>query len=154
MIATMLAALLTTASMQHFIDDTRVRGFFTDVLLDGARWADYGEAAAFLVEDTQGQVQCLAWPPTNEFQKMNFIGDVPRRTVAIIHTHPDRAPYPSAKDVDEARRLNVPIFVLTRTRITAVNPWDGKDVTVVSRQIWASNKIAQKCEAATQWLAR
>jgi hypothetical protein len=153
MITTMLAALLTAASMQHFIDDTRIRGFFTQTQLSGARWGDYGESAAFLVEDTAGEIQCLAWPPTNEFQRLKFNGDIPRRTVAIIHTHPDGSPHPSSGDFEEARRLNLPIFVLTRTKITVANPWDGKEV-MITRQLWAGGNTSLRCELASQWLAR
>lgn len=152
MIATVLAALLTTASMQTVIDDTRVRGFFTDVLQRGARWHDSGESAAFLVADTRGDVQCLAWPATNEYLRQSFRGDVPRRTIAIIHTHPDNAPRPSKGDIEQALGLHLPLYVLTRTKITAVDPRTGSEIAVVREKAWSNDLIPQKCE--DQWLAR
>jgi hypothetical protein len=143
MLAIVLAAILTI--------DTRVHGFMSDVLKRGLTWGDFSETAAFLVRDTAGDLQCLLWPETNEYQKQTFPGELPPRTVAVIHTHPETLPNPSKADIEQARRLGLPLFVLTRQRVTAVDA-EGNVVPVVARSLWATERPLQRCE--DQWLVR
>jgi hypothetical protein len=151
MLALMLAAVITTVSLPDFSRDTRITGFMSDVLRRGLTWGDFSETAAFLVRDTAGDVQCLLWPETNEYKKQSFPGALPARTVAVVHTHPENLPNPSKGDIEQAQRLGIPLFVLTRQRVTAVDP-DGNVIPIVARSMWASERPAQKCE--DQWLAR
>jgi proteasome lid subunit RPN8/RPN11 len=49
---------------------------------------------------------------------------MPRRTLAIVHTHPRGESQPSARDRTEALRLAVPVLVVTTDGVIAAMP-DG-----------------------------
>ena len=88
------------------------------------------ERAAFIVEDGDGGLVCIAWPATQQHEQATFTGPMPRRTIAIIHTHPRSAPWPSTQDQAESRRLGIAIYVLTPGMITKATPFDRKPVLV------------------------
>jgi hypothetical protein len=73
-----------------------------------------GERAAFLVLRGDGRFDCSVWPVTNEWHRTTWSGAIPNGTVAVIHTHPRNMPDPSTHDTAEARRLNIPVIVVTR----------------------------------------
>lgn len=84
------------------------------------RLAGYGrrsdERAAFLVE-RDGRIACVAWPSRNEYQAASWESAWPEGVIAIAHTHPRELPLPSANDRREARRLQLPVIVLTPGRL-------------------------------------
>jgi proteasome lid subunit RPN8/RPN11 len=124
--------------------DRRVMGFFTDIVLRASVTKDYAESAAFLVTDGD-DVQCLLWPPSNEYQKHSYRGIVPSGTIAIVHTHPVERPAPSNADIAQATQLRLPMYVLTRSTITVITPFDGTKISVVERRFWMTPKVAQRC---------
>ena len=119
--------------------------YFSDIFLRGALWRDAGETAAFLVRRNNGELQCLVWPTTNEYKGQSFRGRIPEGTVAIIHTHPSGAFQPSAGDAEQARLIGLPIFVLTRSHVTAVDS-RGNLLRVVDRRTWLTTKPDRRCE--------
>lgn len=86
------------------------------------REAQYGRAtsehAAFLVSDADGEIHLVKWRGERRRMSATHYGRIPEGTVAIVHTHPNALPDPSPGDAALARRLNIPVYVLTRTRIT------------------------------------
>ncbi|HUJ12988.1 MAG TPA: Mov34/MPN/PAD-1 family protein [Thermoanaerobaculia bacterium] len=92
------------------------------------------ERAAFIVDEGGGNLQCLVWPATYQHARATFRGLIPRGTIAIIHTHPANAPWPSENDEREARRLGIPIYALTPLAITKAAP--AKDAQLVERGPW------------------
>ncbi len=147
MLPLILAAVMSSIPVDHRIND-----FFSDVLKHANIFNNVSEAAAFLVRDTRGDVQCLLWPMTNGYQEQTFTGEIPRGTLAIVHTHPHDCPAPSPQDIDEAKALKLPIYVLTRASITLIDPSSGEAIPVVKARLWASPRLNLKCE--DQWLAR
>jgi len=83
--------------------------------------AHYGfaetEEAAFVVLSQTG-LALVRWPVSGRRREARWSGAHPRGTIAIVHTHPNRIPYPSTIDKRTARQRNVPVYVLTRTKIT------------------------------------
>lgn len=80
------------------------------------------ERGAFLTRDADGNLRAVLWPRTMQRRAATFSGTVPRSTVAVAHTHPDGLPQPSAHDIDEAARIGLPIYVVSRTAIARVDP--------------------------------
>ncbi|HEY0142306.1 MAG TPA: Mov34/MPN/PAD-1 family protein [Thermoanaerobaculia bacterium] len=75
------------------------------------------ERAAFLTWEGSGRVGCVVWPATNQHRRASYRGKWPENTAAIAHTHPRSQPEPSVQDRAEARRIGIPIFVVTPERI-------------------------------------
>ena len=71
------------------------------------------ERAAFLVLSSDGTFDCSVWPPSNGWHSATWSGKIPNGTVAVIHTHPRTIPQPSSHDTREARRLDIPVIVVT-----------------------------------------
>jgi hypothetical protein len=53
--------------------------------------------------------------------------------VAIAHTHPANLPDASHHDCDEARRLGIPMFVLTPQSVVLIGSRDGRAERIASR---------------------
>ena len=103
-------------------------------LLEGAHYGrDAKEHAAFIVAGEDGQLELSPWPWGAESMRATYRGAVPRRAVAIIHTHPADLPHPSRGDVEVARRLGMTVYVITRTSVTRT---DGTSVTHVASGDW------------------
>jgi proteasome lid subunit RPN8/RPN11 len=72
------------------------------------------EVAAFVVMERDGTVDLVHWPRTRTYRSAHWKGPVPEGTIGIIHTHPAKLPFPSRQDVAEARRLGMPVHVVSR----------------------------------------
>lgn len=88
------------------------------------------ESAAFLVTQADGSIQCIDWPTTRDFKQARWSGPLPDGVVAMAHTHPLSSPFPSPEDMAEARRVGMPIYVLTPNMINVVHA-DGRAETLV-----------------------
>lgn len=95
------------------------------------------ERGAFLTRDKDGKVDLVLWPRTMQQRGARFRGIVPPETVAVAHTHPDGHPHPSQHDVEEAMRIGLPIYVVSRTAIARVDP-TGLVTYVVDRAYWVA----------------
>src|SRR5688572_16569430 len=96
----------------------------------------HSERAAFLIHDDDG-VAMIYWPTTMQRHAATYRGVVPPNVLAIVHTHPTYLWDPSAHDLAEARRLGIPIYVLTRSSVTRGNP-DGTITRLVMKRGWAA----------------
>jgi hypothetical protein len=115
--------------------DPAVLSCFTHLLSESGYGARNSERAAFLVAQKDRSIQCLDWPATQEFREARWSGPVPAGVVALAHTHPPSFPYPSDQDVEEAKRLGMPIFVLT-PKIVSVVHVTGRRETLAYRAEW------------------
>ncbi|MFA6957005.1 MAG: Mov34/MPN/PAD-1 family protein [Thermoanaerobaculia bacterium] len=132
----MLVALLSitaTASANDLVRDRRAISQSWELL----RTAKYGRAtterAAFLVRGADGGLELVPWKYGAETLRATYRGTIPEGTVAIVHTHPNATPYPSRGDAELARRIGLPVYVLTRQVVSFT---DGSKTEVVARGDW------------------
>lgn len=151
LLALLLASAIAAAPLHHLVEDKRVLDFMSDVLVRATLSNDFAESAAFLVRDTRGDIQCLMWPPTNAYQKQVFNGAVPPRTIAIVHTHPTFRATPSLQDIKQAKQLGLPLFILTRNFVTAVDG-GGTTIALIERHYWPNADVREKC--VERWFTR
>lgn len=132
----LLAACATSQVRQASYEETTIAYPFSEAtirrpdvvpcLLKVLELGGYGnlpiERAAFLIYRDDGVFDCLLWPVTNEQQAAHWQGPAPVGIAAVVHSHPSRIPYPSPDDAYEARRMSVPIFVVTRRHVSMVSP--------------------------------
>ena len=98
-----------------------------DLLLRRASYGHLGEErAGFLVLDGE-RFRLVPWPPTHQFHAEEWIGKIPEGTVAVVHTHPPGQPLPSTHDRAEARRVGIPMLVITPGSVVLVRD-DGAAV--------------------------
>lgn len=93
------------------------------------------ERAAFLIRESGGAITLGAWEGSAGFQRASHRGGIPPGTIAVIHTHPAGAPGPSAGDREEARRIGMPVVVVTPDGVIAALP-DGSVRTLESSRKW------------------
>ena len=93
------------------------------------------EKAAFLVLQTDHSVRCVDWPSTHEFKQAQWSGPMPAGVVAVAHTHPSSSPDASPDDIKLARRIRMPIFVLTPDIVSVIHA-DGRVETLVFHKPW------------------
>ena len=86
------------------------------------------ECAAFLIRESDGTLTLEPWPHGGR-RHASFRGRVPVGAIAILHTHPYGETRPSAQDRDEAKRLRMPVVVITAERVVAAMP-DGGEVVL------------------------
>ena len=79
------------------------------------------ERAAFLVRGPDGRLTIVPWPPGDRAEA-SYVGRIPQRCLAVIHTHPAASPQPSKQDVSEAQRIGLPIVVITPQSVTVATP--------------------------------
>lgn len=132
MMLNVIALLLAFTSID--VRDPVVHGVMADLL----RHARFGmantEEAAFLIRNAAGATFFLHWSSDGELNQATWNGPIPTGTVAIVHTHPNYLPLPSNRDNRVARAIEVPVFVVTRTRITRT---DGGEPVVVAAGDWS-----------------
>ncbi|HEX6642863.1 MAG TPA: Mov34/MPN/PAD-1 family protein [Thermoanaerobaculia bacterium] len=89
------------------------------------------ERAAFLIRESDGTLTLQPWDDCGH-RRASFRGPIPKRALAVLHTHPMSQQRPSAHDRAEARRIGMPILVITPGGVIAAMP-EGKDVRLLSR---------------------
>jgi proteasome lid subunit RPN8/RPN11 len=89
------------------------------------------ERAAFLVRLPDGRLTTVPWR-AGENAEASYTGHIPRRCVAVIHTHPATAPRPSKHDTSEATRAGLPIVVVTPQSVTVAMPQGTTDQLLVA----------------------
>src|SRR5581483_1901773 len=101
-----------------------------DLAVRGSSKVDDLEVAAFIVKGPDGAVRCLMWPHTANRRAEEYHGSVPEGTVAIAHTHPLFAELPSRGDVEQSKRIGLPMRFDCST-----SPRDGSSAN--SGCVWA-----------------
>jgi proteasome lid subunit RPN8/RPN11 len=133
----MLHAWFLAASLT-ITNDERLMRALSDMVLSVATRPST-EAAAFITCSSNGTFDTRRWPITNYYEKQVFNGALPADVVAIVHTHP---PYstarPSPGDIAQAKRLGMPVYVLTRWSIYFADA-SGNVIRVVEARNWVSD---------------
>jgi hypothetical protein len=104
-------------------------------LLRDARWGTGRfEQAAFAVVDNDHRIRFIRWRVRGTETRAHYVGPVPPNAIAIVHTHPNRLPEPSRDDGAVAKRLGMPVYVVTRlsisfttggeTQVAALGDWN------------------------------
>ncbi len=86
------------------------------------------ERAAFLIRESDGTLTLQPWQDSGH-RHATFRGRIPDRTLAVLHTHPKGEERPSQHDRHEARRLRMPVVVITPEAVIAAMP-DGSVVVL------------------------
>jgi len=115
------ASAADSFDVRRAVDDPQVLAMMQDIALRGAHQLDQQEVAAFIVRDANGAIASELWPHTANRRSEHFNGVVPAGTVAIAHTHPIFAERPSSGDIDQARKIGLPIYVITRWALYVVD---------------------------------
>ena len=104
------------------------------VLLKDAQFGQsQREQAAFAVLTEEGRVEFRRWAPTNELRQTEYVGSLPTRAIALVHTHPNDPPTPSTVDDRTALHLGMPVYVLTRSSVTVTT---GRRIRFVRSGDW------------------
>jgi hypothetical protein len=122
----MFAAILLAISIAYPFDAETlarrdVRECFEQVLKGGGYGHLPFEAAAFLVVHDDA-FECRLWPRSVDFHAKSWSGRMPEDTAAIIHSHPADLREPSLHDALVARKLGIPVFVVTPRGVTRADP--------------------------------
>jgi hypothetical protein len=99
--------------------------------------AHYGfaetEQAMFIIRGSDGRFSFVRWTSTGIPHHAQWTAPIPLGVVAIVHTHPNWMPRPSLTDIRTALRSNLPVYVVTRTRITKTI---GGETSLVLKGDW------------------
>jgi len=98
--------------------DAATRAYLWSLLVDARYGFAETEEAAFVVVGDDGRRSYVRWPRTGVEHRAKWVGRIPPRTVAIVHTHPNWTPEPSILDEHAAQKRGIPVYVLTRQKIT------------------------------------
>lgn len=102
--------------------------WYAMLLEEGGYGRFHHERAAFLIREREGSLTLQPWDDRSH-HRATFRGTIPARTIAVLHTHPRSDPRPSSGDRAQARRLGLPIVVITPQSVIAAMP-DGNEVEV------------------------
>ena len=130
----MLALILTLALLAP---DPHLLAILQDIGRHGSSSTfDDMEAAAFIVRDSDGRYGCVLWPQnTASIRGARYSGVLPPGTVAIAHTHPFIAEQPSKGDIAQAKKIQMPIYVISRWSLYVAEP-SGEVIPVIVRRDW------------------
>jgi proteasome lid subunit RPN8/RPN11 len=118
MVAQVLAALMYFGVMQgELAHDPFVRSEWWKLLKEAHYGHAQTEEAMFVVRAADGHLVFLRWASSHVPLHAHWSEPLPFGAIAIVHTHPNGMPRPSLNDIRTALRCNLPVYVLTRTRI-------------------------------------
>lgn len=124
----------------EIVSDPRVREKLWTLLRDAFYGHAKMEEAAFVIRNEDGELGIVRWPSAGVPNEARWRGSFPKGTVAIAHTHPNGFPEPSRADERTARLRKVPVYVLTRLKITKTT--GGRSITILKGD-WNPAKIAK-----------
>jgi proteasome lid subunit RPN8/RPN11 len=108
-----------------------------DLRTRGLMQTDQREVAAFVVRRDDGSLNIVMWPHSANFRSERYEGAVPAGTVAIAHTHPPQADQrPSRGDIEQAKKIGMPIYVVTRWNLWVADA-HGDVHELVARTDWS-----------------
>lgn len=142
-----LLVLIVVAPFLHAQDlahDPAVRGMFWQLISQARSGFSHEEEAAFVVQSPDGY-RCVAWPDSDNIDSARWEGPLPHGVIAIIHTHPNWLSSPSSIDKRTARVAHLPVYVITRTRITKT---DGQGMQTVISGDWKPHVSSHPCSAS------
>jgi hypothetical protein len=128
------AALLFALAIQ--VQNRCNSDFFQNswALLKDARWGTSRfEHAAFAVLQSDGRMDFVRWPASPGDFRADYKESIPANAFAIVHTHPNGHHEPSVDDAAVARRLAIPVYVVTRM---AVSFTTGRETKMIAIGDW------------------
>jgi hypothetical protein len=131
--AVLLLLLVANAGRASEVNQDRVVVLAWDLLESAGYGRNSKEHAAFVVIDESGRLQLSRWPWGAESMRATYRGEIPRRALAVLHTHPSHLPNPSPGDIALARKLGMSVYVITRTSVART---DGARTTNVAHGDW------------------
>ena len=108
----MLALMLATVIGCGDLCSAAAMDHYEELLASGGYGRFSIERAAFVIRERDGGLTMQRWASA-AYRRASFRGSIPPGTIAIAHTHPLRSPGPSEHDRVEARRLGLPVIVVT-----------------------------------------
>ena len=76
------------------------------------------ETSAWIVRNSEGTIEWKRWPASRKWRMETWKGPAPKNLAAQIHTHTVEAdPRPSSKDSLLSKKLNVPLYTVSRKGI-------------------------------------
>lgn len=123
----------------EFPSDPRIFSLFVALFTLGGLAGDERERAAFIVRTSGGAFEMLWWKECDRSGRAEYRGSIPKNAVAVVHTHPFHFPKGSPLDASEARRINLPFYVLTLASIYLVEPAHGRNIEI-HRGRWIDGK--------------
>jgi hypothetical protein len=103
------------------------------------------EKSAWLIRTSEITYQWIRWPSSREWKKERWKGEIPANLVAQVHTHPaETDPKPSFKDHAFSRKVNAPLYTVSRKGIWRINP--GGKVIKVAGSNWHMNLYKLHCK--------
>ncbi len=124
----MYALLLLGVLLLGDLSRPEAAAWYSMLLAEGGYGHLPRERAAFLIRESDGTLTLAPWPDSSH-RRATFRGRVPDGTLAVLHTHPKGEDRPSPRDRQEARRLGMPVVVITPEAAIAAMP-DGGEVVV------------------------
>jgi hypothetical protein len=117
--------------------DPSLLGLLQQVGYRGAsEFFDEMEAGAFIVRQSDGGYALVPWPAnTADVRSAHYVGVIPAGTVAIAHTHPFQAEQPSKGDIAQAKKIGLPIYVISRWSLYVAEP-SGEVIGLIVRKNW------------------
>ena len=143
MVAHSVAALLylsiVTVVHAELAHDPTVRHALWKLLQDAHYGFAQTEEAMFIVRGADGTISFVRWDPMGVPRHAQWNAPLPLGVVAIVHTHPNSMPRPSTTDILTAQRSELPVYVVTRTKI--MNTSGGETNVVLRGDWWASARV-------------
>jgi hypothetical protein len=103
------------------------------------------EKSAWLIRNSESTYHWMRWPSSREWKKERWKGEVPANLVAQVHTHPvGTDPKPSFKDHIFSRKVNAPLYTVSRKGIWKINP-HGKVIKIAGSN-WHMNQYKLRCK--------
>ena len=135
-VAVFIFALLNRPFDFRAAGNPALMGILRDLGVRGANKAGDMEVAAFITQNTDGTLSCVLWPHTASIRAAHYQGAIPAGTVALAHTHPQQLERPSSGDIAQAKRIGLPIYVISRWYLYVIDPSSGASIALITQKNW------------------
>jgi len=135
-LAIFILALLNPPFDFRTADNPALLGILRALAIRGAYTTNDMEVAAFVIRNSDGELACLPWPHTASVRAAHYQGAIPPGTVAVAHTHPRQFERPSSGDIEQAKRIGLPIYVISRWYLYVIDPSSGASITLITQKNW------------------
>ena len=135
-LAVFILALLNRPFDFRAAGNPALMGILRDLGVRGANKTDNMEVASFITRNADGTLSCVRWPHTASIRAAHYQGAIPPGTVAVAHTHPQQFEKPSSGDIEQAKRIGLPIYVISRWYLYVIDPSSGASIALITQKNW------------------
>jgi hypothetical protein len=129
--------MVVALSLDPRSENLQLLAALRDLRTRGIMQTEQREVAAFIVRREDGSLNAVIWPQNGRYRSGHYEGPVPAGTVAIAHTHPPEADRrPSRGDIEQAKKIGMPIYVVTRWNLWVADA-QGDVHELVARTDWS-----------------